>query len=165
MRILKSDTYINEKLTIQPVTKDRLSKMREEPSVDEKAKRFIEENYLIWNPKTMCYDCEESVKVSKDIVAGGKLKIRFGTVSGEFYCNYNELTSLEGAPKEVGGTFHCGNNNLTTLEGAPQKVDDDFYCAYNELTSLEGAPQEVGGSFNCSRNNLTTLEGAPNVVG
>jgi len=27
-------------------------------------------------------------------------------VGGDFYCGKNELTSLKGAPKEVGGRFH-----------------------------------------------------------
>ena len=165
MKILKSEQYINEKLAIQPVTKDRLSKFKEEPSVDENTRRFIEENNLVWNPKKMCYDCEGDVIVSDDIVAGGKLKIRFGNVGSDFDCSYNELTTLEGAPQEVGGDFDCKCNKLTTLEGAPNKVGRDFHCSHNELTTLEGAPQEVGEDFYCSYNELTSLEGAPQKVG
>jgi hypothetical protein len=90
--------------------------------------------------------------------------IRFGKVGQNFDCEGNNLTSLKGAPKEVGGYFRCGMNNLTTLEGAPQKVGG-LYCSYNKLTSLEGAPQEVGGNFGCGDNKLTSLEGAPQVVG
>ena len=186
MKILDSNEYINEKLAIQPVTKDMLSKMKEEPSVDENTKRFIKENYLVWNPKTMSYDCEGDVEVSEDIITDGKLKIRFGKVGGcfdctdnnlttlegapkkvggDFKCNDNELISLEGAPNEVGGYFDCDYNELTTLGGAPQKVSGGFYCRNNNLTTLEGAPQEVGGGFICSHNNLTTLEGAPKKVG
>lgn len=70
-------------------------------------------------------------------------------VEGKFYCLNNRLTSLEGAPKEVGGDFVCGYNRLTSLEGAPEKVGGDFECQYNQLTSLEGAPKEVGGGFCC----------------
>ena len=106
-------------MTIQPVTKDRLSKFREEPYVDENTRRFIEEYDLFWNPVTMRYDCEGNVSVSDDIVIDGKLKIRFGKVDGWFYCSYNALKSLDGAPKEVGGSFFCDHNKLTTLEGAP----------------------------------------------
>jgi len=112
--------------------------------------------------------------------------VKFGKVSGGFYCDRNYLTSLEGAPQEVGGDFNCRSNELTSLAGAPQKVVGDFecdnndlrsltgapqevgegfYCSGNYLTSLEGAPQEVGGKFDCSSNNLTSLEGAPQEVG
>lgn len=112
--------------------------------------------------------------------------IRFGTVSGEFNCSDNTLTSLEGAPQRVGGDFYCVNNQLTSLEGAPkkvggsfachanlltslehapQRVGGSFYCSGTRLTSLDGAPQEVGGSFDCSRNQLTSLDGAPQQVG
>ena len=156
---------INEKLVIKPVTKDRLSKMKEEPSVDETTRQFIEENNLVWNPVTMSYDCDGDVDVSEDIVTDGKLKIRFGKVEGYFDCSNNELTTLKGAPQEVGGDFDCSSNNLTTLEGAPNKVGENFFCNGNNLTSLKGASNGVGGCFYCSDNNLTTLEGAPKEVG
>ena len=96
-----------------------------------------------------------------------KLPLKFGYVSGNFHCGNNGLTSLEGAPKEVGGYFVCyfNNNKLTSLEGAPRKVGGDFACNDNKLTSLKGAPSEVGGNFDCSGNKLTSLVGAPEEVG
>ena len=91
--------------------------------------------------------------------------VKFGVVTGGFWCHYNYLTSLEGAPQNVGGNFACFNNKLTSLEGAPKKVGGGFACFNNKLTSLEGAPQEVGGNFSCDNNSLTSLEGAPQEVG
>jgi hypothetical protein len=91
--------------------------------------------------------------------------VRFGRVSGNFFCSYNELTSLEGAPQEVGGNFNCSKNKLTSLKGAPQEVKGDFYCDDNQITSLEGAPQKVKGSFSCYDNKLTSLEGSPQEIG
>ena len=73
-------------------------------------------------------------------------------IKNDFSCpNCNSLTSLEGAPKEVGGDFICSIcTSLTSLEGAPQKVGRDFDCSgCTSLTSLEGAPKEVGGYFYC----------------
>jgi len=90
--------------------------------------------------------------------------VSFGHVSGIFYCIYNYLTSLEGAPQTVGGDFFCEGNQLTTLKGAPQTVHS-FNCYDNRLKTLEGAPQTVGGNFTCQRNQLTSLEGAPQTVG
>ena len=164
MRIFDSNEYINEKLNIHPVTKDMLSKMKKEPSVDEETRLFVKDNNLIWNPKTMSYDCDGDVKVSKNIITGGKLKIRFGKVSGSFDCYNNKLTSLEGAPQKVGGFFDCYRNELTTLKGAPQEVGGGFDCSRNKLTSLEGVPKKVGGNFACYKNELTTLKGAPQEV-
>ena len=86
-------------------------------------------------------------------------------VGGDFYCNDNQLTSLKGAPQSVGRGFRCHNNRLTSLEGAPRNVGWGFHCHNNQLTSLKGAPQNVGGNFNCSENKLTSLEGAPKKVG
>jgi hypothetical protein len=91
--------------------------------------------------------------------------IRFGEVSGDFHCGYNQLTTLEGAPRSVGGDFFCYSNRLTSLEGVPQKVGGRFDCDDNHLTSLEGAPQTVKGSFSCDDNQLTSLVGAPQTVG
>ena len=94
-----------------------------------------------------------------------KLPVKFGTVSGDFTCYNNKLTSLEGAPKKVDADFICSYNELTSLKGAPQYIGRDFECYNNKLTSLEGAPQKVGGYFICSANNLTSLVGAPQKVG
>jgi hypothetical protein len=94
-----------------------------------------------------------------------KLPLKFGRISGYFYCEDNNLTTLEGSPKEVGGYFNCSDNNLTTLESGPKEVGGYFSCNDNSLTTLEGGPKEVGGYFYCSNNELTTLEYMPNVKG
>jgi hypothetical protein len=49
------------------------------------------------------------------------------TCRGDFNCRDNELTSLEGAPKEVQGGFYCNKKQLTSLEGAPKDVRGGFY--------------------------------------
>ena len=183
MKIFKLDNYINEKLTIQPVSKDRLAYYKK-PSVDEITRKFIEDNNLIWNPLSKCYDCGGDVTVSEDIVIDGKLKIRFGKVGGAFDCSDCGLKSLEGAPLEVDCIF-CVNNDLCTLEGCPQmiwgdaiiessglvslkgapiKVYGNFSCHSNALESLEGSPKEVEGFFDCSANCLNTLKGAPQKI-
>ena len=86
------------------------------------------------------------------------------TVKGNFLCRSNQITSLEGAPQTVGGFFYCANNQLTSLDGAPKTVKGSFLCADNQLTSLVGAPKTVKGNFNCDNNQLTSLEGAPKTV-
>jgi hypothetical protein len=103
--------------------------------------------------------------VNLDDIGLTRLPIRFGKVSGTFDCVNNQLTTLEGAPQEVGRNFYCHNNYLTTLEGAPQEVGRNFRCNDNQLTTLEGAPKKVGESFYCYRNQLITLEGIGEVGG
>lgn len=75
--------------------------------------------------------------------------IRFGVVERNFICEYNSLTSLEGAPQKVGGDFYCGHNSLTSLEGAPQEVGGDFYCGRNPVpeTTLKKIWNEMKGGF------------------
>ena len=48
-----------------------------------------------------------------------------------FSCYNDQLTSLEGSPKEVRGSFSCSDNKLTSLEGSPKEVGGDFYCHNN----------------------------------
>lgn len=87
---------------------------------------------------------------------------------GDFHCSDLEITSLEGAPKEIiYGDFSClRNGNLVSLKGSPKKVDGYFKCTHNpELKSLEGGPKEVTGVYQISSNiNLTSLKGAPKKI-
>ncbi len=122
------------------------------------------------NEKTGLVDIEGNFNCSGITLNKGsrkKLKdfsgVRFGVVTGDFGCSFNELTSLEGAPQEVGRNFNCEGNELTSIKGAPQEVGGHFLCSDNKITSLEGAPKKVDG-FYCSGNKLTSLEGAPRVV-
>ena len=94
-----------------------------------------------------------------------RLLVSFDKIDDFFDCSYNQLTTLQGAPKSVSGDFSCHNNQLTTLEGAPQSVGGNFRCHINQLTTLEHSPQSVVGGFECYSNQLTTLEGAPKSVG
>jgi len=129
--------------------------------IDSICKEFGITNYTI-NP-----DGTIDVQGDVDISDRGlkELPLKFNDVSGSFYCQNNQLVSLEGAPQSVGGDFYCYNNQLTNLKGAPQSVGGSFFCKYNQLTSLEGAPQSVGRNFSCDNNQLTNLEGAPQSVG
>jgi len=152
--------------------------------IDSICRKYRIQNYTI-NP-------DESIDVDGDVNLSSRglkrIPLKFRNVRGYFYCNYNQLTSLEGCPQSVGGAFSCSGNQLTSLEGCPQSVGGDFlcyenqltslegcpqnvgggggfYCNYNQLTSLEGCPQSVGGSFYCNNNKLTSLEGCPQIVG
>ncbi len=108
------------------------------------------------------------VDVEGDVNISGrnlkKIPIKFGRVSGGFYCYNNNLTSLQGAPNEVGREFGGSNNSLTSLQGAPNEVGGDFYCDDNNLTSLQGAPNKVGGDFYCYNNPLISLQGLPKII-
>src|SRR5271157_679844 len=60
--------------------------------------------------------------------------IKFNHVSGNFYCENNQLTSLVGCPSNVSGGFCCYNNKLTSLVECPSSVGNNFDCSYNQLT-------------------------------
>ena len=91
--------------------------------------------------------------------------VKFGKVSGDFFCSYTKITSLAGAPTSVGGSFDCSYTNITSLVGAPRAVGGNFYCSGTHITSLDGAPTSVGGGFYCNDTKITSLDGAPKAVG
>ena len=149
-------------------------------SIKEQIKKFLKDNF----------DGASSCKISDKPNNDGKYEVSsskninvknykitsltnglfiWATVDSDFNCETcNSLTSLEGAPKEVGKDFNCSwCGSLKSLEGAPEKVGDDFYCSNcKSLTTLKGAPEKVGGNFDCYRCvSLISLEGAPKEVG
>jgi len=100
------------------------------------------------NEKTGLVDIEGNFNCSGITLNKGsrkKLKdfsgVRFGVVTGDFDCSFNELTSLEGAPQEVGRNFNCEGNELTSIKGAPQEVGGHFLCSDNKITSLASIVQ------------------------
>ena len=54
------------------------------------------------------------VNVNGDVDLSDKkllnIPVKFSKVSGNFYCGYNKLTSLEFSPQTVGGNFSCNYN-------------------------------------------------------
>jgi len=91
-------------------------------------------------------------------------------VEGSFSVFWNDLTSLEGCPKEIGGSFNCSENRITSLKGIPKpdviKSEIRYlngeelrplFCSHNLLTDLE-----YSGDYNiidCENNQLTSLKG------
>ncbi|TAL38016.1 MAG: hypothetical protein EPN97_04410 [Alphaproteobacteria bacterium] len=82
-------------------------------------------------------------------------------VTGNFYCQDNQLTSLKGAPSEVRGGFWCNGNRLESLEYSPNGITGQYICSNNRLSTLAHAPENITGDFACAGNPLTSLEGAP----
>ena len=119
-------------------------------------KKYINDNYTITGNLTISkdhvVDCTGGVTVdNKSIESLTNGLFRWGKIKSYFDCNGCNITSFEGAPKEVGGYFDCSYcKNITTFEGAPKKVDKSFDCSdCDSLKSLEGAPKKVGGDFFC----------------
>ena len=121
-----------------------------------KSNNIIINDDLTIDIKGGCKITNEDIKSIKDEIG------QFRVVNGDFYCpNCNNLTTLEGAPKECNG-FNCSNcKKLTSLKGAPEKCKE-FNCSYcYNLITLEGAPKNCK-IFNCRNcKNLKSLEGAP----
>ena len=100
--------------------------------IDSICNKYVITNYTINS------DGSIDVDGNVDLAGSGltKLPLKFGNVTGNFYCNNNKLTTLEGSPKEVGGGFYCQFNQLTSLKGGPIKVGGGFDCRNNKLPKL-----------------------------
>ena len=106
-----------------------IKEYNEYKDIDAICQRYGITNYTINNGLV---DVDASVNLVNRKLT--KLPLQFGKVTGNFYCHNNQLTSLEGGPKEVGGDFDChSNNQLTSLEYAPEKLSGKFYCENNPL--------------------------------
>ena len=129
----------------------------------------IEEICNEFSIKDYTINDDGSIDVNRSVDLSDKglteLPLKFGTVSGSFYCFENNLTTLKGSPKFVGVDFHCYDNKLTSLEGSPEIVGDWFQCDSNKLTSLKGGPIKVGGSYVCVDNYIVDLDGIAEEIG
>ena len=136
--------------------------------INESTKEDIESICFKYGIKNYTINEDGTIDVDGDVNLSGKnidkLPLKFGKVTGNFNCSYNQLTSLEGSPSEVGGDFICYQNKLTSLEGSPSRVGGSFYCSSNKLTSLEGSPKRVDGDFLCHYNQLVDVKGFPLII-
>jgi hypothetical protein len=89
-----------------------------------------------------------------------RIPVRFRSVTGDFFCSRNRLTTLEHAPGHVGGNFFCGNNHLTTLEHAPKHVGRSFSCYDNHLPRGTKKPVGVKGKFVLGQQTPAPVHGA-----
>ena len=123
--------------------------------IDSICKNFGIRNYTINEDSTIDVDGDVDLR-NKGLT---KLPLKFGKVSGDFYCQYNQLTSLSGDPLSVGGYFDCSFNQLKSLSGAPLSVGGNFYCSYNQLKSLDGISRRISGGIYCRNNQLRDVKG------
>jgi len=95
------------------------------------------DNYTINSDGTV--DVDNDVNLSSKKLT--KLPLKFGKVSGNFFCSDNYLTTLEGSPQSVGGNFNCRSNYLKTLEFCPKSVGGYFSFYKNSIKDLYGFPE------------------------
>ena len=123
--------------------------------IDSICKKFGIKNYTINEDSTIDVDGDVDL-YNKRLT---KFPLKFGKVSGNFSCSFNQLTSLSGAPLSVGGGFYCFNNQLKSLEGSPLSVGGNFYCSHNQLKSLDGISRRISGGIYCYSNQLRDVKG------
>ena len=89
-----------------------------------------------------------------------ELPLRFGRVTGDFFCSSNNLTTLKGCPLYVSGNFVCRDNDLTNLKYSPLEVGGgDYYCYNNKyLKTLRGLEEcFFMKEIDCSRTPVREL--------
>ena len=111
--------------------------------------------------------CDTLTSLTNSMFVWGKIKYDFRCVGCKL------LTSLEGAPEEVGFDMNSGGGefniswcrNLTSLVGGPKKVGMYKCTGCDKLTSLKGMASKAYyiHCYDCKK--LASLKGAPKEVG
>ena len=104
----------NYKLNNKPISlDDKKIKIGDKPNKDGKYVVDVEGGIMVKN--------HDIYTLTNDLFV-------FGKIDGYFGCEYTNITSLEGAPEEVGGYFSCINcNKLKNLDYLPKKIGTKLY--------------------------------------
>jgi len=106
---------------------------KDQNSIEYICRKYGIENYIINDDETV--DVDGDVNLYKKGLT--KLPIKFGKVTGYFFCGHNHLTSLEGSPYYVGGYFACNyNNKLVNFKGFPEDYTGDVNFMDNPVYEL-----------------------------
>ena len=54
-------------------------------------------------------------------------------VNGNFNCNGNPISTLEGGPIEINGSYFCSSTNIKNLKGCPEKIRGSVFCNNNRF--------------------------------
>jgi hypothetical protein len=110
-------------------------------------------------------DVDGDVDLSYELYNSGikKIPLNFGKVTGNFICKNNELTSLEGSPREVGGDFNCNSWKLLSLEGIGSVGGEIIIrtwsapCSPIYLPWVNWSHSNFNKAFNKSESELVTF--------
>lgn len=98
------------------------------------------------NPNTKLIDIRGSFSF-KDLGTSSMRGLKFGEVTGNFDCSFNNLKTLRGCPIKVGGNFLCSGNPIKNLKGAPLEIGGHFEFIGDPINSLEGLPERISDGF------------------
>lgn len=150
--------YIKTYSIFESVSGDQFLKTKEE------IESWILKNFGLFTDEHI----NDDLTIDMDIVNLGHSKlvrfpVRFGKVEG-FFCNDNNLVSLEGSPVEV-NSFRCENNNLTSLDGCPNLIRGDMHCENNKIESFGDKQILIKGDLFIQNNNIKSIKNFPIVDG
>ena len=150
--IKKFSEFIEEGMWGSALRRSNTAKERKDDEAN-RIQEFIDnqpESESIYITDGNVINSTSNITICDTDLVDGKIPFKFGRVDGDFYCyKCTSLTSLEGAPQEVGWNFYCSDcSSLISLKGSPQEVCRNFYCRNcPSLTSHEGAPKKIGGKI------------------
>jgi len=132
----------------------------EDFSAHDDVQAIIREHWLVMN---YTVNSDKSVNVIGDLSFPEfasflkELPLNFNIVSGDFDCSLlKNLTTLKGAPVEVGGTFNCSYTSINSLEFAPKKAKHLIFD--NSVESI------VNGNTTCIYKHVTIISRTSNSI-
>ena len=126
MKIKKFSEFIEEGIWGSALKRSNTAKERKDDEAN-RIQEFIDnqpEPGSIYITDGNVINSKSNITIRDTDLVDGKLPFKFGRVDGYFDCSdCSSLTSLEGAPQEVGRDFICSKcTSLTSLEGVPKKL-------------------------------------------
>lgn len=94
------------------------------------------------NIKSYSINSDGSVDINENVYTGigyvylDKVSIKFGKVTGDFFCHHQKITSLKNSPRSVTGHFCCDSNKLTSFEGLPEYIGRSLICDNNPVDEI-----------------------------
>jgi len=118
---------------------------------------YIHEICEYYNIRNYTINSDESIDVNGHVLLTDmnliELPLKFNIINGVFNCARNELTSLEGCPKEI-KDLGCNCNKLTSFKYSPKIIRGLFFVQNNNIKSFEYFPSFIKGDFNCHHNPI-----------
>ena len=126
MKIKKFSEFIEEGMWGSALRRSNTAKERKDDEAN-RIQEFIDnqqESASIYITDGNIINSKSNITIHDTDLVDGKLPFKFGRVDEDFICmKCPSLTSLEGAPQEVGRDFYCSDcPSLKSLEGAPKKL-------------------------------------------
>lgn len=135
-------------------------------SMDTILQELIESNKLVINGEYIITDNEVNVNGDVKLRGLSSIPIKFGTINGDFNCQFCGLVTFRNAPHTVTGSVIASSNKFTNLDNCPKNIGKNLILNGNKnLMNLHGCPDTINENLDLYGCNLSNIHGIAKNVG